>query len=192
MSSQTLPGGEQRLRTYEDQLQMRSLFQENDLICAEVQMISSDGLLHLHTRSLKYGHLENGQLIEVGAQLIKRLPQHHISLPCGMDMVLGRNGKIWIARTMPEQWQREAGIEVNAVNPVAEALEKLRKKHRETPLTRNERLTAARVYNSIRCVAKAGKIVTPEKVMTVHQRSLSLAPKEMLIENNWEALTSAL
>lgn len=171
---------------------MRSLFQENDLICAEVQMISSDGLLHLHTRSLKYGHLENGQLIEVGAQLIKRLPQHHISLPCGMDMVLGRNGKIWIARTMPEEWQREAGIEVNAVNPVAEALEKLRKKHRETPLTRNERLTAARIYNSIRCVAKAGRIITPEQVMAVHQRSLSLAPKNMMVENNWEALTSAL
>ncbi|CAN0412637.1 unnamed protein product [Laminaria digitata] len=32
LSSVNLPGGQQRMRTYEDQLQMRSFFQEHDLI----------------------------------------------------------------------------------------------------------------------------------------------------------------
>lgn len=32
LSSVNLPGGQQRMRTYEDQLQMRTFFQEHDLI----------------------------------------------------------------------------------------------------------------------------------------------------------------
>lgn len=32
LASVNLPGGVQRMRTYEDQLQMRSLYTENDLI----------------------------------------------------------------------------------------------------------------------------------------------------------------
>ncbi|CAM9265595.1 unnamed protein product [Chrysoparadoxa australica] len=50
LSSVNLPGGECRMRTYEDQLQMRSFFQENDLIAAEVQQVNSDGSIALHTR----------------------------------------------------------------------------------------------------------------------------------------------
>jgi exosome complex RNA-binding protein Rrp4 len=59
----------------------------------------SDGLISLHTRSLKYGKLENGQLIIVPSSLVKRLPQHYISFPWGIDVILGRNGYIWITRT---------------------------------------------------------------------------------------------
>ena len=65
LSSVNLPGGAQRIRTYEDQLQMRSLFIENDLVSAEIQNIGADGLISLHTRNLKYGKLENGQLVTV-------------------------------------------------------------------------------------------------------------------------------
>lgn len=89
LSSVNLPGGVQRMRTYEDQLQMRSLFTEGDLVCAEVQNINSEGMLALHSRSLKYGKLANGQLTVVPAALIKRLPQHYVSLPCGVDVILG-------------------------------------------------------------------------------------------------------
>ena len=42
LSSVNLPGGAQRIRTYEDQLQMRSLFIENDLVSAEIQNIGVD------------------------------------------------------------------------------------------------------------------------------------------------------
>ena len=65
LSSVDLPWGAQRIRTYEDQLQMRSLFAENDLVSAEIQNIGADGLVSLHARNLKYGKLENGQLVTV-------------------------------------------------------------------------------------------------------------------------------
>lgn len=53
LSSVNLPGGAQRIRTYEDQLQMRSLFVEEDLVSAEVQQLMGDGAASLHTRSLR-------------------------------------------------------------------------------------------------------------------------------------------
>eukprot|EP01041_Mallomonas_annulata_P004700 gene4700-9317_t len=97
LSSVNLPGGVQRMRTYEDQLQMRELYMEHDLISAEIQNIAADGTVSLHTRSLKYGKLENGQLMQVPASLVPRLPQHYVTLAGGIDVLLGRNGLIWIA-----------------------------------------------------------------------------------------------
>jgi exosome complex component RRP4 len=109
LSSVNLPGGVQRIRTYEDQLQMRTLYTENDLISAEIQNIKPDGLVSLHTRSLKYGKLENGVLICVPAALVKRLPQHNVTLPWEIDVLLGKNGMIWITRTIPEDWKIKEG-----------------------------------------------------------------------------------
>ena len=43
LASVNLPGGVQRMRTYEDQLQMRSLFAENDVVLAEIQNVGSEG-----------------------------------------------------------------------------------------------------------------------------------------------------
>ena len=63
LSSVNLPDGEQRMRTHEDQMQMRTLFEEHDLISAEIQGIGVDGQISLHTRSLKYGKLETGSFL---------------------------------------------------------------------------------------------------------------------------------
>lgn len=52
-----------------------SMAQYTDCMQAEIQNISADGVISIHTRSLKYGKLENGQLAIVPASLIKRLPQ---------------------------------------------------------------------------------------------------------------------
>ena len=101
-------------------MQMRTLFTESDLISvsivkthniklylwticniffffqAEIQLISVDGSISLHARSLRYGKLENGQFLRVPAGLVKRLPQHYVTLSWGVDIILGRNGGIWI------------------------------------------------------------------------------------------------
>lgn len=54
---------------------------EGDLVTAEVQTVrSTDGSVMLHTRSLKYGKLAGGQLVEVPANLIKRQRQHFVTL----------------------------------------------------------------------------------------------------------------
>ena len=85
-----------------------------DCISAEVQNISnnthgdSGSVISIHTRSLKYGKLENGVLVQVPSNTIPRLPQHYISIPVlsisaegntsmnYLDVILGKNGFIWI------------------------------------------------------------------------------------------------
>jgi len=96
LSAINLPGGVQRRRTDEDALQMRTFFKEDDLISAEVQSILSDGVISLHTRSMKYGKLSHGQLVKVPSALVKRSKQHFQTLSCGVEMILGINGYIWL------------------------------------------------------------------------------------------------
>lgn len=45
----------QRRKLESDELQMRNFFEEGDLLVAEVQSLSADGTMSLHTRSLRYG-----------------------------------------------------------------------------------------------------------------------------------------
>lgn len=96
LSSVNLRGGVQRRRTQEDQMNMRAYFEEHDLISADVHSMFADGAVSLHARSLKFGKLENGSFIAVPHALVKRLKQHFVSLPCGVDVILGNNGYIWM------------------------------------------------------------------------------------------------
>ncbi|KAH9327158.1 hypothetical protein KI387_007336, partial [Taxus chinensis] len=97
LSAMNLPDGIQRRRTAVDELNMRSIFEENDVICAEVRGFQFDGSLHLQARSDKYGKLENGQLLTASAYLVKRRKQHfHFLEQYGVDMILGCNGFIWV------------------------------------------------------------------------------------------------
>ena len=176
LSSITLPGGVQRMRTYEDQLQMRTLFEEGDLLCAEIQNINAEGTVSLHTRSLKYGKLENGQLVIVPSYLIKRLPQHYVSFPtpqCPMDLIFGKNGFIWISRSIPEAWKEEAGT-IDDITPLAETLQNLKLRHNQTPYTLDERLMVARLHNAIRILANHHLQISPESVYTIYTKSIEL------------------
>uniref|UniRef100_A0A803SVN2 Ribosomal RNA-processing protein 4 n=1 Tax=Anolis carolinensis TaxID=28377 RepID=A0A803SVN2_ANOCA len=117
LSSMNLPGGELRRRSAEDELAMRDYLQEGDLISAEVQAVFSDGAVSLHTRSLKYGKLGQGVLVQVSPSLVKRQKTHFHDLPCGASVILGNNGFIWIYPT-PEQKDEEAGGFVTDLEPV--------------------------------------------------------------------------
>ncbi|KAK1258234.1 hypothetical protein QJS04_geneDACA020728 [Acorus gramineus] len=97
LSSMNLPDGIQRRRTAVDELNMRSIFEENNVICAEVRGFQHDGSLHLQARSQKYGKLERGQLLTVPPYLVKRRKQHfHYLEQYGVDLILGCNGFIWV------------------------------------------------------------------------------------------------
>ncbi|KAG5730813.1 Exosome complex component rrp4, partial [Termitomyces sp. T112] len=116
LSSVNLPGGVQRRKLESDELQMRTFFEEGDLLVAEVQAFFSDGAMSLHTRSLKYGKLRNGQLVTVPPVLVRRLKSHFISLPCGVDLILGLNGYIWVSKHVKESEQEgEEGFDAEAV-----------------------------------------------------------------------------
>nr|GMD66230.1 exosome complex component RRP4 homolog [Ipomoea batatas] len=97
LSSMNLPDGIQRRRTAVDELNMRSIFEENDVVCAEVRGFQHDGSLHLQARSQKYGKLERGQLLIVSPYLVKKRKQHFHHLDqYQIDLILGCNGFIWI------------------------------------------------------------------------------------------------
>jgi len=116
LSSVNLPGGVQRRKLESDELQMRGFFEEGDLLVAEVQAFFSDGAMSLHTRSLKYGKLRNGQLVAVPPILVRRLKSHFLTLPCGVDLILGLNGYIWISKHVKDNEQEgEEGFDAEAV-----------------------------------------------------------------------------
>lgn len=117
LSSVNLPGGELRRRSAEDELTMRDYLQEGDLISAEVQSVFSDGALSLHTRSLKYGKLGQGVLVQVSPSLIKRQKTHFHNLTCGASIILGNNGYVWIYPT-PGHQDEEAGGYYTSLEPV--------------------------------------------------------------------------
>lgn len=192
LSSVNLPDGEQRMRTHEDQMQMRTLFEEHDLISAEIQSIGADGQVSLHTRSLKYGKLENGQLVTVPASLVKRLPQHYITFHFGVEMILGRNGMIWITRALPEDWKAQEE-DMHGVAPLAETLQKLTQRHARTPLLVSDRVKVARTYNCIKLLASLKVQLDPSVISSMYEHSieLSISPSEMLYAENIHKLAGS-
>ena len=79
LTSINLPGGVQRRRSEEDQLNMRQFFKEGDLISAEVMQVNSqDGKISLQTRSAKYGCLSSGFLLKVDSNYVRRMKNHFV------------------------------------------------------------------------------------------------------------------
>jgi exosome complex component RRP4 len=72
-----------------------------------------------HSPSLKAHtttQLRNGQLVCVPPILIRRLKSHFVSLPCGVDLILGLNGYIWVSKHINRNRQAgEEGLDVESV-----------------------------------------------------------------------------
>lgn len=197
LSGVHLPGGVQRVRTQEDALMMRSYLAPGDLVSAEVHKIMQhDGTLSLHTRSIKYGKLENGISVEVQPTLIPRLAQHSLRLFEQFDLLLGCNGRIWIQRKMPHSdgtgstdkkhvtSERAAADGSDTITSpsklhqghqeLAEFHEEQQKIHRETPCSLEERRNLSRLRNSILALSRVYLKITPENIRHVYTQSLKL------------------
>lgn len=101
LSAVNLPGGVQRRRTYEDELNMRLFYEEHDLLSAEVQEVKADGAIMLQTRAAgRYGRLRSaGFFVSVTPALVRRASRHFVALDYGgLSAVLGVNGYIWVYR----------------------------------------------------------------------------------------------
>lgn len=154
LSAVNLPGNVQRRRTAEDQLQMRSFFVEDDVVCMEVQQIMGDGSIALHTRSERYGKLRQGLFVKVPSALVKRSAQHIHSLPCAVEAILGNNGYIWLSPSTTEDTIEE----------------------------RVKFENVARVRNAILSLARESMLISVHSVMEIYTASLQagVQPKEML------------
>ncbi|EFJ27224.1 hypothetical protein SELMODRAFT_147871 [Selaginella moellendorffii] len=176
LSAVNLPGGIQRRRTATDELNMRSVFVEGDLISAEVQSASQDSI-HLHTRSLKYGKLQMGQLVKVEPYLIKRLSQHFHSFgQYQVEVIFGCNGYVWISSVAQREQQQQQLEEDGAAIPI--------------PLATRERI--CRVGNAVRALASQGLVVSPDSVVAAYEASVGwgIEPKDMLARAFGERLVA--
>ena len=72
--------GLQRRKLESDELQMRTFFEEGDLLVAEVQAFFSDGAMSLHTRSLRYGKVWRAR-----CRCRVRLPEGNLACSSGTD-----------------------------------------------------------------------------------------------------------
>ncbi|KAL9183711.1 hypothetical protein ACHAXT_004567 [Thalassiosira profunda] len=193
LSGVNLPGGVQRIRTSEDVLAMRNLFKEGDLLTCEVQQVQKDGTLILHTRSLRYGKLDNGVLVTVPPSLVGRRKNHFVTLKGlgannsgdgnamevdgeegegDVGVHLGLNGGIWIQRSVPAEWEESIRADQDDRAPLAETLQKLRHRHATTKVSRSMRETIARVRNSTECLRLVHCQITPENIELVAKASL--------------------
>ncbi|OHT06853.1 exonuclease [Tritrichomonas foetus] len=100
LSSIYLPDDQFRRRTTTDERNMRQYFDVGDLLCAEVQQVTTDGVIFLHTRQQHPRKLDNGIVVEVPARLIKRVQMHMADLEIEeftFKTIIGLNGSIWIS-----------------------------------------------------------------------------------------------
>ncbi|XP_058745219.1 exosome complex component RRP4 homolog [Vicia villosa] len=157
LSAMNMPDGVQRRRTALDELNMRGIFEESDLICAEVRGVSHDDI-HLHARSKKYGKLNTGQMVAVAPYLVKRQKQHfHHLEEHGIDLIIGCNGLIWIGEHV--EVKDETEYQVNLIE-----LEK----------NDTRRKYICRAANAIRVLSKLGFTVTIEIIKGIVDLSQSL------------------
>lgn len=195
LSAVNLEGGEQRRRTAEDQLNMRSVFSEGDLVSAEVHALLQDGSLSLHARSLEYGRLENGQMIRVPAALVSRIAAHFFTLRAGVDVILGLNGVVWLAAASEADAAAAAaagptsagaargprgvargGSALDAAAEAAEeghaeAVEATKRAAATRDIDAATRLRIARAANAVLALAATGMAISPESIMDVYDES---------------------
>ncbi|KAG8481517.1 hypothetical protein CXB51_026372 [Gossypium anomalum] len=120
-----------RRRTALDELNMRGIFEENDVVCAEIRNFQHDGSLQLQARSQKYGKLEKGQLLIVDPYLVKKSKQHfHRLEQFGIDLILGRNGFIWVG----EHVEARDSMVVDQANSSEQSMVPEEKNQTHTPL----------------------------------------------------------
>lgn len=163
ISSINLPGGELRRRNVEDEQSMRKLLQEEDLLSAEVQNVFIDGSLSLHTRSLKYGKLSQGILVTVSPSLIKRRKTHFHNLPCGVSVIIGNNGFIWVSPTVNTEIEGHGGFTQN--------LEAIPKSDREG---------IVRIKNCILALSSCYVMIYDTSIMLAFEESQKYEVKELL------------
>ncbi|XP_047514399.1 exosome complex component RRP4 isoform X1 [Pieris napi] len=168
LSSVNLPGGELRRRSAEDEQMMRQLLKEGDLISAEVQSIYSDGSLSLHTRSLKYGKLQQGVMVKVFPSLIRRRKNHFHVFSFGISMIIGNNGFIWISPIPRELTNEVRNVNADTSSPVTE-------------VSKHERKAIARMKNCIAALASSKMMLDDNSLRYAYEESFKyLNVKDLL------------
>lgn len=183
LSSINLPGGILRKRTSVDELNIRSYFSEGELLVAEVQQLFHDGAASLHTRSLKYGKLRNGYFMAIagmgGGAGVVRAKRQIFTLETAnrggeVDVILGVNGYIWIAKhVIEEQQKQDVGI-----NNLAETVNTAMYSSQNDDIAPETRQEIAHIAACIRSLVDAGVKVDEATVRRAYDAALELDEQE--------------
>ncbi|XP_019153776.1 PREDICTED: exosome complex component RRP4 homolog [Ipomoea nil] len=175
LSSMNLPDGIQRRRTAVDELNMRSIFEEHDVVCAEVRGFQHDGSLHLQARSQKYGKLERGQLLIVSPYLVKKRKQHFHHLDqYQIDLILGCNGFIWIGEHVDVKDDTIEDQLNKSMQPSTKSSTSMILEEEEKYTAPEIRLNICRIANAIRVLSNLGFMITVELLLETVGLSESL------------------
>lgn len=179
LTSVNLNDGSQRVRTQEDSMEMRALFAEGDLVAGEVskETFGGEGAT-LHSRSLRYGRLENGHLVVVPRGCVIKMPKHFLKIDreeinaavCDVDVLVGCNGYVWVTRTFPKEWREAVSDSVSE----AENYNMLKKKHAECQFSLEEMSILGRVRNSVEVLGMSGFHINKKNIAGVYLRSLEM------------------
>jgi exosome complex component RRP4 len=183
LSAVNLPGGVQRKRTYEDELNMRTHLAEGDLISAEVQAVTGDGTAQLHTRSARYGKLVQGTLVEVPAALVRRCKSHFFACEFGVSFIFGTNGFVWVYPSAIDAAAAPATTTAPLADATADALPSSSSSAPSpVPVNAEMRNRMARVRNCFLALSAHGVAIYPPTVLTAYQSSevAGVPAKEML------------
>ena len=176
LSSINLPGGILRKRTSVDELNIRSYFSEGELVVAEVRELFQDGSPSLHTRSLKYGKLRNGYFTAVsgtggGAGVVRAKRQiFTMQTPSGeIDVILGVNGYIWLAKHTSEDKKEEVGL-----NRIEEVVSTSMYSSQNDEIAIETRREISKLAGCIRALVEGGVKVDEQNVRRAHEAALEL------------------
>ncbi|GAA5809953.1 hypothetical protein MFLAVUS_003368 [Mucor flavus] len=176
LSSVSLPGGVQRRKNEADELQMRQFFAEGDVLVAEVQAFYGDGTMGLHTRGFKFCKLRNGSFVCVPPVLVQRCKSQFHSLPCGIDVILGLNGYIWVHK----KFQTVAGDDTDPTVYYSST---------NDDISQEERQDIARISNCISALAKQYMHINDTIIVYTYEASLEYTVKELLKLDVIESIT---
>ncbi|KAL4558806.1 hypothetical protein LXL04_037008 [Taraxacum kok-saghyz] len=166
LSSMNLPDGIQRRRTAVDELNMRTIFEENDVICAEVRDFMRDGSLQLQARSQKYGKLERGQMLTISPYLVKRRKQHfHHLEQYNIDLILGCNGFIWVGEHV--ETKDNNMVEDDPIKPIKPQIPIGLEEQEETYTPLETRQNICKIANAIRVLSTFGFSITVDVIQEV-------------------------
>ncbi|KAK5717640.1 Exosome complex component rrp4 [Elasticomyces elasticus] len=190
LSSINLPGGVLRKRTSVDELNIRAFFGEGELLVAEVQSLFQDGSASLHTRSLKYGKLRNGYFLAIsgmgGGAGVVRAKRQIFTLQTArgggeVDVLLGVNGYIWIAKhdSAADGKPGDAEVGFNKLEEVASTSMYSSQNDDILPGTRRQ---ISRIAGCIRALAEGRVKVEEETVRRAYEVSLELDEQEGELE----------
>ncbi|KAI8115748.1 Exosome complex component RRP4, partial [Lucilia cuprina] len=177
LGSVNLPGGVLRRKSDDDELQMREFLKEGDLLNAEVQSVYPDGGCALHTRSLRYGKLRNGQLVVIPAGLVLRQSVQTHQLPGNVEANIGVNGYIWL-RKAPKSESKQVGL--TRLEQETDAM--LIYKDTNDDVDLETRKTISRYSNLINMLVEQEYLVFGSRLKEMHEASLQFEDNELLDE----------